>query len=169
MLMLSMGAVQSWNAKNRYIEAALLSEAFTLVLPVKRQVSDYFFATGRLPVDNWEADVAPADSLFGASVHAISVLPGGMVRADFSASGDSRALVFAPEISAESGQLSWRCSAESIAEKVVKTLKPACDYSSESVERSLFSAVRSNDMNRLQTILDRIVDVDVDVDGLADW
>jgi len=153
MLMLGIGAVQSWNAKKRYFEAALLSEAFTLVSPIKRQVSDYFFATGRFPVDNREANVAPSESLFGSSVQAISVLPGGIVRADFSESGGGRALVFIPLINSETGHLSWRCRGESIAGKVVSTLKPNCDYSPESQQRALLSAVRSADVKRLQGLL----------------
>ncbi len=163
MLMLSMGAVQSWNAKSRYVEAALLSEAFTLVSPVKKQVSNYFFATGRLPLDNQEANIARAESLFGSSVQGISVHPGGIIRADFSETGDSRALVFVPQINSETGYLSWRCMGESIAKKVVTALKPACDYSSESQQRKLLSAVRSNNAERLQKLLDSRVGDEADI------
>ncbi|MBX2836213.1 MAG: ankyrin repeat domain-containing protein [Gammaproteobacteria bacterium] len=165
MVAVSAGALHSYQQRNLYIQAALLSEAYTLVAPVKRQVSDHYIRNGVMPHDNAGAGISPASSIFGTSVTRVSVNRGGAILVDFDEEIGKQAMLFSPTINSGSGLLNWRCSSDSIAIEVLEKLKPSCTHLPSSVESKLMHAIANRSVANVESLLAKGADTDVVVNG----
>ena len=110
MVAVGAGSLHSYHKRNLYIQAALLSEAYTLIAPVKRQISDHYVRHGMMPHDNEDAGLPPAQSIFGASVKRVAINRGGVLLVDFEEEIGKQTLTFSPSINSANGLLDWRCT-----------------------------------------------------------
>ncbi len=159
------GALHSWHSRGLYVQAALLSEAFSLTSHVKLRVSDHYVKHGVMPHDNADADLPPAKSLFGTSVKRIAVNRGGVLLVDFDEKIGSKSMTFTPTISPVSGLLSWRCASDSIKASVLQRLRPACNYLPATVESQLMSAIANRDLMQVDLLMQQAAKPDAVVNG----
>ncbi len=152
MIAVGAGSLHSYHERNLFIQAALLSEAYTLIAPVKRQISDHYVRHGMMPHDNADAGLPPAHSIFGASVKRVAINRGGVLLVDFEEEIGKQTLTFSPSINSASGLLDWRCTSDSIENKVLEKLKPSCTYLPGTLSSKLMHAIANQsikDVNRL--------------------
>lgn len=65
-------------AYNAYLIRSKLAEAFVMTSEVKSTVNEYYKATGRLPIDNKQAGLAPSQAYRGNYILAIEVKNGSI-------------------------------------------------------------------------------------------
>ncbi len=149
------GALHSWHKRNLFIEASLLSEAFSVTSRAKLRVSDYYVAEGVMPHDNASASLPPPQSLYGANVKRVSVGRGGTLIVDFADEIGARSMVFTPLVNAGSGLLSWSCSSDSIDPAVLEKLEQRCNYLPATLESELMRAITDGDNGEVRSLLSR--------------
>jgi len=159
------GALHSYHSRNLYIQAALLAEAFNLTAHVKLRVADHYVKHGVMPHDNESAQLPPAKSIYGTSVKRVAINRGGVLLVDFDEEIGKQSMTFTPTVSPVSGLLSWHCTSDSIAEKVLVKLKPNCSYLPASLESQLMNAVANKDLLKVNQLLDQGVQQDAVVNG----
>ena len=165
MVAVSVGALHSYQQRNLYIQAALLSEAYSLVTPIKRQISDHYVRKGVMPHDNAGAGLAPANSIFGASVTRVAVNRGGVILVDFDEEIGKQSMAFSPTINVNSGMLDWRCTSDSIAIEVLDKLKPSCTHLPSSIESKLMHAIANRSVQKVESLLAEGAQTDVVANG----
>ncbi|MFK7995872.1 MAG: ankyrin repeat domain-containing protein [Granulosicoccus sp.] len=159
------GAVHSWHMRGLLVEAALLSEGFSLSAPVKLRVADFFSRQGILPAHNSEIDLPPAKSLFGTSVRRIAVIHGGVLMVDFQETIGAQTMMFTPSVSPVSGLLTWKCTSDSIDPAVLDMLKPSCALQPASDGRELMYAIANNNGVAVDSLLAAGTSPDILVGG----
>ena len=157
MLAMSAGAVHSWQSKGLHVRAAQLSEAYAVVGPVKKRVSDHFIEYGVMPNSNIEADLPIAGRLSGINVQRVSVLQGGVIELGFNGSGaiDSGSMIFAPSVSPVTGYLFWQCSSDTIDRAVLRKLRPACSSVPETLGSQLKRAIADRNLRAFDNLLNQ--------------
>ncbi|MEE9334832.1 MAG: ankyrin repeat domain-containing protein [Granulosicoccaceae bacterium] len=165
MVAVGAGSLHSYHERNLYVQAALLSEAYTLIAPVKRQISDHYVRHGIMPHDNTDAGLPPAQSIFGASVMRVAINRGGVLLVDFEEEIGEQTLTFSPSINSASGLLDWRCSSDSIDSRVLEKLKPSCTYLPGTPSSQLMHAIANRSLPTVKTLLLDGADADVVVNG----
>jgi len=165
MLGTAAGALHSWHARNQYIQASLLSEAFSLSAQPKMRVADHYLAKGRMPQDNEAAGLPPAKRLYGTSVKRIAVHRGGVLVVDFEQTLGERSLTFTPSVSEVSGLLSWQCTSDSVEPSILSKLEPGCSWLPSTPESRLIKAIANRQMETIRTLIAEGVDVDRVVNG----
>jgi len=153
MVLVSAGASKAYLARTQYINAALLSEAFVLVSPIKQSVSGYYLSNGAMPQSNKDAGLATPKSIFGTSVKRIAINPGGVLQVDFDEEIGKVAMNFTPVTAKRDGFLSWRCSSDTIERAVLEKLRPTCNYQPPSKDRQRTAAI---EVNRSETVPSRL-------------
>jgi len=153
MVLVSAGASKAYLARSQYINAALLSEAFVLVSPIKQSVSGYYLSNGAMPQSNKDAGLATPKSIFGTSVKRIAINPGGVLQVDFDEEIGKVAMNFTPVTAKRDGFLSWRCSSDSIERAVLEKLRPTCSYQPPSKDRQQTAAI---ERNQSETVASRL-------------
>jgi len=148
------GALHAYNKRNMLIQAALLSEGFSLSESVKSRVSDYYVQHGVMPHDNTSADLPPAKTIYGTSVKRVSINRSGVVMVDFDDEIGAQTMIFTPSVSPVSGLLDWRCTSDSIDHKVLELLRPTCDHSTSTNEGQLLNAIANADITETTRLLD---------------
>ena len=128
MAITGVGAIHSRHSHSRFVQAAGLSEAFSLVSTVKLRVADYHAKHGVMPHDNAQAGVQPPKSLYGTDVKQIAIRRGGHIFVEFDDKIGMRSMVFTPAVSVSNGALTWECSSDSIESQVLQKIKPACRF-----------------------------------------
>ena len=159
------GAYHSWQSRNDYIQAALLSEAFNLTAPIKLRVADYFQNQGRMPHDNRDADLPAPRSLYGTSVKRVAIERGGILRVDFAERIGERSMTFTPTLGPLSGVLLWTCGSDSIAPGVLEKLNPSCDYLPASAASRLMLGIANQDRDAVEVELAKGADVNAVING----
>lgn len=165
MIGLSAAALHAYQKRNLLLQAALLSEGYTLSASMKARVSDYYIQNNAMPHDNQSADLPPARSIYGTSVKRVSVNRSGLIMVDFDEEIGRQSMLFTPSVSPTSGLLEWRCSSDSIDRKVLELLKPVCSFTAATNEGKLINAVANNQPNKIQQLLDAGADPDAVVNG----
>jgi type IV pilus assembly protein PilA len=106
-------------AYSDYVHKAQIAEAWLLSLPLKQAVTDQYAHTGRLPTDNRQAGLLPADQYQGAQVRDLEVRQ-GVIRARFSDPDLGGVLEMIPEpLSDVPGMLVWHCASDSLPAKLL--------------------------------------------------
>jgi len=159
------GAWHSYQQRNLLIRAALLSEGFSLSEPVKSRVSNYYFQHSVMPHDNATADLPPAKTIYGTSVKRVSINRSGLVMVDFEEQIGSQSMVFTPSVSPVSGNIEWRCTSDSIDQKVLELLKPICSFTTATNEGQLINAIANNNIERVKQLLSEGANPDAVVNG----
>ena len=167
MLGVSAGAWHSYQQRNKLIQAALLSEGFSLSESVKTRVSDHYFRHSVMPHDNADADLPPAKSIYGTSVKRISVNRSGLIMVDFDEEIGRQSMIFTPSVNPATGSIEWRCTSDSIDPSVLELLKPTCRYTTATNEGKLINAIANRDIPRMQEMLDAGANPDAVVNGNA--
>lgn len=167
MLATGAGAVHSWYAKNQYVQAAMLSEGFRLVQPIKNRVSDYFIEHGRLPSEHNELNLPEASDIFGTSVRSVAIQQGGVLHVRFGNEVESQSMVFTPRVSPRSGYVYWRCTSDSITRGVLEKLRPSCNYQPSSSQSHLMGSVASGDIPQLKYWLSQGANLNLMVHGVT--
>jgi ankyrin repeat protein len=169
MLATSFGALHSWYSKNTYVKAAMLSEAYPVATEIKSLVSDHFIEFGVLPNSNRDVDLPSADSLFGTSISTVSIVQGGVVEVGFSRKGRLApgSMIFSPSVSPVTGYLYWRCSSDSIDRKVLRNLRPSCNYTPASLEGDLITAIKNRHLKSVDSLLEQGADPDGFTNGVT--
>ena len=165
MVGMSAGAWHSYQQRNLLIQAALLSEGFSLSESVKLRVSDHYFRHSVMPHDNASAELPPAKSIYGTSVKRISVNRSGLVMVDFDEEIGRQSMVFTPSVNPASGIIEWRCTSDSIDQKVLEVLKPNCNYTTATNEGQLIKALANNNIQRVAELLEAGANPDAVVNG----
>lgn len=145
----------------------MLSEAFSLVDPVKKRISDHFIEKGRLPGNNRELRLPEPQNLRGTTVSSVAVLQGGLIKVELGAATEAQSMFFAPSVNPASGHLFWSCSSDTISKGVVEKLRPLCEYLPDSKERHLHRAAIQGELEELSFWLDKGADPNVFVHGLT--
>lgn len=161
------GAWHSHQKRNLLIQAALLSEGFSLSQSVKARVADHYFQNSEMPHDNADAELPPAKSIYGTSVKRIAVNRSGLVMVDFEQEIGLQAMIFTPSVNPVTGILEWRCSSDSIEPKVLELLKPNCSSTVSTNEGQLINAIANNSIERVKQLLDAGANPDAVVNGNA--
>lgn len=159
------GALHSWHTRNLYIQASLLSEAFTLSAAPKLRIADHYVAHGVMPADNETAGLPPPKRLYGTSVKRITVNRGGVLLVDFDERIGEQSLTFTPTVSVVSGLLSWQCTSDSIEPGILVKLEPACSYLPSTPESQLMKAIANRELPAVRTLLAGGIDVDRVLNG----
>ncbi len=157
--------MHSYHERNLFVKAALLSEAYTLIAPVQRQISDHYVRLGIMPHDNADAGLPPAQSIFGASVKRVAINRGGVLLVDFEKEIGKQTLTFSPSINSSSGLLNWRCTSDSIDHKVLKKLKPSCTYLPSTLSSQLMHAIANRALPTVKALLVDGANADAVVNG----
>lgn len=165
MVGMSLGAWNSYQKRNLLIEAALLSEGFSLSQSVKKRVSDYYFLHNLMPHDNAEVELPPANSIFGTSVKRVSVNRSGLVVVDFAEEIGSRSMLFTPNVSPGWGNIEWHCTSDSIDPKILELMKPGCSSVNATKGGQLINAIANGNAAAVETLLGSGVNPDVVVNG----
>jgi len=147
------GAAHTYITRNQYIDAALMSEAFSLISPLKMQVADYYLQNGSMPDSNAEANAGAPNTLFGASVKRIEINPGGVLRVDFAESVGASSLVFTPHADERREVLSWHCTSDSIDPVVLEKLRPKCSHLPLTLESQLVNAVANQSIDSVDQLI----------------
>lgn len=119
----------------------MISEAFSLVNPVKKRVSDHYIELGTLPGNNQELGLPDPENLLGTSVRRVAVRQGGLIHVQIGADTEVQTMSFVPTISSSSGHLFWRCISDTISRGVLEKLRPTCDHHQLSKESQLHQAI----------------------------
>lgn len=159
------GAMHSWHSRGRFVQAAGLSEAFTLVANVKLRVADYHAKHGVMPHDNSQAGLQPPRSLYGTDVKQISVDRGGHIFVEFGDQIGVRSMVFTPTVSTSNGALTWECSSDSIEAQVLEKLKPTCRFDVANADSRMMQAIANQDLAGLDAALANGADGDAVIHG----
>lgn len=159
------GALYSWQSRANYVQAALLSEAFSVVSQAKLAVDDYYTLHGVMPHDNAETGLPPARSFYGSSVKRVSVRRGGVLIVDFDHQIGRRAMTFTPTVSRVSGLIGWQCTSDSIQRSILARMVPVCAYRTSTPERQLMHAIANQDVSGVRTLLEEGAGPDTIVDG----
>lgn len=159
------GAWHSYQQRNLLIQAALLSEGFSLSDPVKSRVSNHYFQHSVMPHDNASADVPPAKSIYGTSVKRVSVNRSGLVMVDFDEEIGLQSMVFTPSVNPTSGIIGWRCTSDSIDRKVLELLKPVCNYTTATNEGQLINAIANKNIEQVEQLLAAGANPDAVING----
>jgi len=165
MVAVGAGSLHSYHERNLYIQAALLSEAFTLIAPVKRQISDHYVRHGIMPHDNEDAGLPPAQGIFGASVKRVAINRGGVMLVDFEKDIGKQTLTFSPSINPTSGLLDWRCTSDSIDARVLEKLKPSCTFLLSTASSQLMHAIANRSVTDVKKLLANGAKADAVVNG----
>lgn len=165
MAMAAGGAYHTYSARNDYIDAALLSEAFTLTSPLKLRVADYFLQNGSMPHSNDDAGLSAPNSIFGTSVKRVAINRGGVLRVDFDEEIGKTSMLFTPSAGANSGFLSWRCTSDSIDPAILEKLRPTCNYLPLTKESQLMNAIANGSMEKIEQLLNDGADLNAVVNG----
>jgi len=165
MIGLSAGALHAYQKRNLLLQAALLSEGYTLSASMKARVSDYFIQNNAMPHDNQSAGLPPAKSIYGTSVKRVSVNRSGVIMVDFDEEIGRQSMLFTPSASPTTGLLEWSCSSDSIDRKVLELLKPSCSYSAATNEGKLINAIANGQSSIVKQLLDDGANPDAVVNG----
>jgi type IV pilus assembly protein PilA len=101
---------------NDYIKRAKVAEAIYLSMGITKSIADFYAFTGRLPVDNAEAEIPPAEWLKGNYVAQIKI-ENGALHIQFNEDTGLGLLSLRPAIVAAyppSGYLTWVCGYASV-------------------------------------------------------
>ncbi|MEE9322658.1 MAG: ankyrin repeat domain-containing protein [Granulosicoccus sp.] len=147
------GAFHAWYTRNLYVQAALLSEAYSLSDQVKLRVANHYTKHGIMPDNNAEAELPPPQSIFGTSVKRIAIHQSGVLWVDFEAEKGRQTIVFTPQPRPESGLLEWHCTSDSIEPEVLSKLKPACTYVQSTLTSQLVFAVANRNLSAVEGLL----------------
>jgi len=161
----AVGAFHTYTARNQYIDAALLSEAFALTSPLKLRVADYYLQNGTMPHSNEDAGLSAPNAIFGTSVKRIAINRGGVLRVDFDEEIGKAAMVFTPTAGANSGFLSWRCTSDSIDPAVLEKLRPTCSYLPLTKESQLMNAIANSSSEAIGELIAEGADLNAVVNG----
>jgi len=159
------GAFHTYTARNQYIDAALLSEAFTLTSPLKLRVADYYLQNGTMPHSNEDAGLAAPNAIFGTSVKRVAINRGGVLRVDFDEEIGKTAMVFTPTAGAANGLLNWRCTSDSIDQSVLEKLRPTCSYLPLTQESQLMNAIANSAPDKMNLAISSGADINAVVNG----
>jgi len=154
MIGLSAGALHAYQKRNLLLQAALLSEGYTLSASVKTRVSEYYIQNNAMPHDNSSAELPPAKSIYGTSVKRVSVNRSGLIMVDFDDEIGRQSMIFTPSVSPITSQIEWRCSSDSIDLKVLELLKPTCSFTASTNEGKLINAIANNQIVSIQHLLE---------------
>jgi len=165
MVAVGAGSLHSYHQRNLFIQAALLSEAYTLIAPVKRQISDHYVRHGMMPHDNEDAGLPPAQSIFGASVKRVAINRGGVLLVDFEKEIGQQTLTFSPSINSATGLLDWRCTSDSIDARVLEKLKPGCTHLLSTASSKLMHAIANRSTTDVNELLAQGAKADAVVNG----
>ncbi len=153
MAVTGVGAIHSRHSHSRFVQAAGLSEAFSLVSTVKLRVSDYHAKHGVMPHDNAQAGVQPPRSLYGTDVKQIAIQRGGHIFVEFDDQEGTRSMVFTPTVSVSNGAMTWECSSDSIESQVLQKIKPACRFDTANADSRMMRAIAIQDLAGLDAAL----------------
>lgn len=145
----------------------MISEAFNLVNPVKKRVSDHFIEMGSLPGNNRELGLPDPENLLGTTVTSVTVRQGGLIQVQLGADTEFQTMSFVPAVSSSSGHLFWRCVSDTIDKSVLDKLRPTCEHQQLSHESRLQQAIVSQNLNNIDHWLERGADPDAYVVGLT--
>jgi len=159
------GAFHAYNSRNQYIEAALLSEAYVLVAPLKLRVAEYYLQKGVMPHSNAEAGVSASEAIFGTRVKRIAVNRGGVLRVDFADEIGQSDMVFTPTASADQSIFGWRCTSDSIDPAILEKLRPTCSHLPSTPESQLMNAIANADLEKVKQLVRSNADVNAVVNG----
>jgi len=165
MVGLGAGALHAHQKRNLLLQAALLSEGYTLSASMKARVADYYIQNNAMPHDNLTAGLPPAKSIYGTSVKRVSVNRSGLIMVDFDEEIGRQSMLFTPAASPITGLLEWSCSSDSIDRKVLELLKPSCSYTAATNEGKLIKAIANAQVDKIQQLLDANANPDVVVNG----
>ena len=165
MVAVGAGSLHTYHERNLFIQAALLSEAHTLIAPVKRQISDHYVRHGIMPHDNADAGLPPAQTIFGASVKRVAINRGGVLLVDFEDEIGKQTLTFSPSINSSNGLLDWRCTSDSIDIAVLDKLKPSCTYLPGTPSSQLMHAIANRSFPDVKKLLADGANADAVVNG----
>ena len=154
MIGLSAGALHAYQKRNLLVQAALLSEGYTLSASVKARVADYYLQNNAMPHDNQSAELPPAKSIYGTSVKRVSVNLSGVIMVDFDEEIGRQSMHFTPSASPMSGLLEWQCTSDSIDPKVLELLKPTCRFTAATNEGKLINAIANGQLDVIRQVLD---------------
>lgn len=160
-----MGAFHAYTSRNQYIEAALLSEAYVLIAPLKLRVADYYLQKGVMPHTNAEAGISAPEVIFGARVKRVVLSRGGVLRVDFDEEFGKAEMVFTPTASEKGEFFSWRCTSDSIDPAILDKLRPTCSHLPSTQESKLMKAIANEDLEKLEQLLNAEADVNAVVNG----
>lgn len=160
-----MAALHTYSERNQTIQAALLSEAYTLIAPLKLRVADYYLQNSVMPHNNSDAGLSAPDTIFGTSVKRIAVNRGGVIRVDFDEEIGKADMLFTPTTSANSGYFSWRCTSDSLDPALLEKLRPSCSHLPSTQESKLMKAIANQDLDKLNRALNAGADVNAVVHG----
>ncbi len=107
-------------AQSGYTPRAQVFEGLHLAAGAKAAVADYHRTHGRFPATNADAHID--DSIQGRFVTDVKVMSGGIIHVTFGGAETDdaiagRVLTLRAIVDEDSGDFSWSCSAEEIAEK----------------------------------------------------
>ena len=145
----------------------MISEAFNLVNPVKKRVSDHFIEMGSLPGDNKDLGLPDPENLLGTTVTSVTVRQGGLIQVQLGADTEIQTMSFVPAVSSSSGHLFWRCLSDTIDKGVLEKLRPTCEHQQLSNESQLQQAIVSQDLAKIDHWLEQGTDPDAYVVGLT--
>lgn len=165
MAITGVGAIHSRHSHSRFVQAAGLSEAFSLVSTVKLRVADYHAKHGVMPHDNAQAGVQPPKSLYGTDVKQIAIRRGGHIFVEFDDKIGMRSMVFTPAVSVSNGALTWECSSDSIESQVLQKIKPACRFDVANADSRMMRAITTQDLAGLDVALANGADSDAVIHG----
>ena len=147
------GALHSYQTRNLFVQAALLSEAYSLAAPVKLRVADHYFQHGIMPHDNDEVKLPPPKSIYGTTVKRVAINRGGILIVDLDDEIGRQAMTFTPSVSPVSGLLNWHCTSDSISRKLLEKLKPGCAYLPSTLESRLMHAIANSNLEEVNELL----------------
>ena len=165
MAVTGVGAIHSRHSHSRFVQAAGLSEAFSLVSTVKLRVADYHAKHGVMPHDNAQAGVQPPRSLYGTDVKQIAIRRGGHIFVEFDDQEGARSMVFTPAVSVSNGAMTWECSSDSIESQVLQKIKPACRFDTENADSKMMRAIAIQDLAGLDAALANGADSEAVIHG----
>ena len=150
---------------SRFVQAAGLSEAFSLVSTVKLRVADYHAKNGVMPHDNAQAGLQAPRSLYGTDVKQIAVSRGGHVFVEFGEQIGERSMVFTPAVSTSNGALTWECSSDSIEAQVLEKIKPVCRFEVADADSGMMRAIANQDLAGVDAALENGADSEAVIHG----
>jgi len=164
-LVVAAGSLFGWNTRKLQAQVVGLSEGYSLSMPVKLKVSEYYMKHGVMPDNNADIGMATARNVLAASGRRIAVNRGGVLDIDFDNKPGSGSLQFTPRLSSVTGALMWQCTSDSIAPDVLDKLKPACDFLPATPASRLMNGIASGDLATVNSLLSQGVKPDVVVAG----
>ncbi len=157
------GAWFAYEKRNLLVQAALYSEGFSLSEDIKRGVSSHFILNGVMPHDNESADLPPAKSIFGTVVKRVAVNRSGVILVDFAAEIGEQTMTFTPSVNKSTGLIDWRCTSDSIDEKILSLLERKCEPTPATNEGQLLNAIA----NRSESEVARLLEIGTNPDSVV--